>query len=171
MNRHKLVKQEIRSLEHRLDKLQTTLAPLQTENARLVLCHHLLTAWCEAVGQLRQFIACLLYNDPDDQDLLLSAEHTLLRELAHSQTVADSLTPLCLGHARALAPDSDPMAYFRHHVTMTPLPEALTMTPRDLAQLLAGITLEVSVHLHVLNSQPQEAQKAALQRLEELWDR
>lgn len=70
-----------------------------------------------------------------------------------------------------VAPRKDPLAYFKLHFLQPPAPEAASITPADLANILRRTVLEGSVQLHLVQVDNASVQNEATARLDQLWSR
>lgn len=70
-----------------------------------------------------------------------------------------------------IAPPGEPMAYFKHHISQPPMENAATITLQGMGELMREATMQLGVHLHILENSVTEQHAEAQQRLREALDR
>jgi hypothetical protein len=105
---------------------------------------------------------------------LLEAEVTLLNQLSPSPSLGSSLaaTPLVLDvEVDTIAPISDPMAYFKQHISTPLRANAAAMSHQDMAELMRESSLQLSVQLHILQNSPPDRHPEAKAQLRAALDK
>jgi hypothetical protein len=179
MSRLRLADQ-VRALKHRHDQLLLEFESELRSRRGLQLRHSLAAALCEALSfmQVRlagQGLDATLEGDADVLERLLQQEVTLLQELNGSALEATGPQPvlqelLQQQDVQSLAPCTDPMAYLRR-VMSSSLPEAATMTPEDVADMMGKAVVNISMQLHHLDCLQPWDQPPLLQKMADIWDR
>jgi hypothetical protein len=105
----------------------------------------------------------------DRVEQLLQQETSLLSQLTvlPTQPMPEALGVPVFGVTTA-APRTDPLALFKYCLCQD-VPEAGTITAKQLAETLSTIVLECSVHLHQLQRPDAPAAQACTDRMRELW--
>lgn len=155
----------------------------QSTSSSCVLCcllcrHNLLQAWCECLSliQVNKMEHCATWDGSagltQEFERLLEAEVALLNQLTSSPacSLQDAAGLMDVG-MDTIAPAGDPMSYFKHHISQTPMANAATMTRQDMAELMRESTLQLSVQLHILQESPPDQHAAAIVQLQAAFDR
>lgn len=143
--------------------------------------HNLLQAWCEClslvqVSKLQQ--ECGSWDSSaagpaQEFERLLEAEVRLLNQLTPNPSpgsLAGTSLVLDVG-VDTIAPISDPMAYFKHHISTPPRANAAAMSHQDMAELMRESSLQLSMQLHILQDSPPDRHPAAKAQLRAALDR
>lgn len=72
---------------------------------------------------------------------------------------------------KTVAPPNDPLAYFKYIIAQPPVPEADTITVKELGHLLRDTALQASVHLHQLKSNMGAVVSDSHAEMAKLWTR
>jgi hypothetical protein len=164
-----------KALQRRYSHLKHQAQQLSTARNQLVQKQALLDALCDTFT----VFSASLYADETLSDSrfyeLSQLEGSLLSELGqHSRpTDQQQLVPALLWDVGVdtIAPRGDPLAFFKHFLSLSPLQEASTITAAEIAQSLRDIVLESSVQLHLMGMEGHRSECAAEQRIREMWQR
>lgn len=164
-------------LRERAAQLKRTIRELNSQHRDLLLRHNLLQGWCDClmllqVDSIREQQHDKWHNPGATEEIerLLQKEVSLLKELTSNPvSSADAASVLHYG-VTTIAPPSDPMAYFKHHLNQPPLTETASLTSLDLAKIARESTQEMGVQLHKSSDVPPETCSLVLERLQEAFD-
>lgn len=70
-----------------------------------------------------------------------------------------------------IAPPGEPMAYFKHMINQPPLENASSITLQAMGELMREASLQLSVHLHILENSVAEQHASAERQLKQALDR
>lgn len=148
--------------------------------------HNLLQAWCEClsliqVSKMQQDKCGSCWGSRDaagpaqEFERLLEAQVRLLNQLTPNpspgrSSLAGTSLMLDVG-VDTIAPISDPMTYFKHHISTPPRPNAAAMSHQDMAELMRESSLQISMQLHILQDSQPDRHPAAEAQLRAALDR
>lgn len=171
-------------LKQKREQLLVSVSEQQQLHRDLLLRHNLLQAWCEClsliqVNKMQQECGTWTASSSSDDgpvqefERLLEAEVTLLNQLSPSPSLGSlAATPLVLDvGVDTIAPISDPMAYFKQHISTPPRANAAAMSQQDMAELMRESSLQLSVQLHILQNSPPDRHPEAKARLRAALDK
>jgi len=167
-------------LTERCAQLKGAIRELNSQQRDLLLRHNLLQGWCDCLmllqvdsirDQQHDKSWCNLPGATEEFERLLQKEVSLLQELTSNPVCSADAASLLHYGVTTIAPPSDPMALFKHHLDQPPLKEAASLTSLDLAKIARESTQEMGVQLHKLSDVPLEACSSVLERLQEAYDR
>lgn len=164
---------KLKALQRRVNHLRYQASQLVQAKSLLVQKHALLDALCQTFTSLQASVDAIdTHVFTDRLNELSELEGSLLAQLQQQLYSSNSTQAASRDSGvSTIAPRGDPLAYLKHHLSLSPSPVAATITPAELATLYKEVVLEAGVQLHLMQVGVPALQDECKDRLEQLWQR